>query len=341
MAVWVVRGGNRQRGYEETFMSDGRIAVDRDFDRAVSENVAGSGSPESLPGYAENSKAVTALWKFAHEIHNGDMVVLPRKSPKVVAVGRVSGKYEFRTSPEPRHTRRVKWIHREIPWSDWDAEFPYFFAPGFTVFESHAEDAESRIEKLIARLSPDSPVDAAPDLASQTASSTSPGDDLPRQVDLEGLIADQIVDRIRRRFSGGRLAYLVASILRASGYYAAETGQESDGGVDVVAGRGDMGFGHPRLCVQVKAGPSPADIGDYEQLQGGIRNYGADHGLLVSLEGFTAEVRNENVRSFFQIRLWGPDELVNRLLETYDHLPEDIRSEILLKSRGILIDAEC
>ena len=56
-------------------------------------------------------------------------------------------------------------------------------------------------------------------------------------------IAYRILERIRLRFSGGRLGYLVASILRASGYYAVETGQGAEGGVDVVAGSGDMGFG--------------------------------------------------------------------------------------------------
>ena len=48
-------------------------------------------------------------------------------------------------------------------------------------------------------------------------------------------------------------AALVACILRASGYVALQTSRGRDGGVDIVAGRGDLGFGEPRLCVQVKA----------------------------------------------------------------------------------------
>ena len=165
-------------------------------------------------------------------------------------------------------------------------------------------------------------------------------DDDEAVVDLEEEISSRIINRIRQRFYGTRLEYLVASILRASGYHAIETRQGPDGGVDVVAGQGDMGFGHPRLCVQVKSGRNPVDIADYNRLQGNIGSIGADHGLLVSLGDFTRPVRIENERSFFQIRLWGPNDLVDRLLETYDDLPADIQSEIPIRKRGILIESE-
>ena len=153
-------------------------------------------------------------------------------------------------------------------------------------------------------------------------------------------INDRIVERIRQRFSGIGLEYLVAEILRASGYRALETRPGPDGGIDIVAGRGDMGFDHPRICVQVKSGRNAVDLRDYNRLQGNIGSFGADHGLLVSLGDFTRPVRNENERSFFQIRLWGPNDLVEKLLETYDYLPDDIRSEIPLRNRRILIETE-
>ena len=155
-------------------------------------------------------------------------------------------------------------------------------------------------------------------------------------MDLSEQIADRILERIRLRFSGGRLGYLVASILRASGYYAVETGQGADGGVDVVAGSGDMGFGGPRLCVQVKSGGSPVDLPDYIRLRDSIGSYGADHGLLVGLGGFTGAVRKENERSFFQIRLWGPFDLAERLLGVYDALPGDVRGDVPLENLKVL-----
>ena len=64
-----------------------------------------------------------------------------------------------------------------------------------------------------------------------------------------------------------------------------------------------------------------------------MRSFGADHGLLVSMSGFTRAVHNENERSFFEIRLWDADALVQRLLEVYDKLPAEIRREIPLERR--------
>ena len=336
MTVWVVRGEGK---YEGTYMSEGIISIRSDVDSAVTASITGFSSQKSLQGSAGYSNGM-ALWRFAREVLDGDTVVLALDPPKPISVGRVLGDYQFRPSLEPQHIRRVHWEYREIPRAEWNSDFPNSLVPGFDVFKSTIVDV-ARIEKTFHKYLSDSPVDAAPDSAGQAASSTVPGDDAPLRVDLEGLISDRIVERIRQRFSVGRLAYLVASILRASGYHAVETRQGLHSGVDVVAGPGDMGFGHPRLAVQVKFGSNPSDITDYNRLRDGIGSYGADRGLLVSLGGFTPEVRNENVRSFFQIRLWGSDELVNRLLETYDHLPEDIRGEIRLKSRGILMDTEC
>ena len=90
----------------------------------------------------------------------------------------------------------------------------------------------------------------------------------------------------------------------------------------------------------MKSTNAPVDIADYNRLQGNVNAYGANHGLMVSLGDFTRAVRNENERSYFQIRLWGPDDLVEKLLETYDDLPDDIRTEIPLRNRRILVEAE-
>ena len=101
------------------------------------------------------------------------------------------------------------------------------------------------------------------------------------------------------------MEHLVASILRASGYEAVERAAGPDGGVDIVAGRGELGFGQPRLCVQVKARRGPVGLAEYDRLMGNLDTFRAEHGLLVSLGGFTKPVRDRNAQSFFKIRLWG------------------------------------
>jgi restriction system protein len=273
------------------------------------------------------------MWSFIHEIHKGDMIILPRKRLRVIAVGRVSGEYQYREELDAPHVRPVDWEAQDIPRSDFDQDLLNSMGGLATVFRVRASDAESRIDGISAKhLGRDVAADA--ELASLV------NGDAEFKVDLEEQINDRIIERIRQRFSGTRLEYLVAEILRASGYSALETRPGPDGGIDVVAGQGDMGFGHPRLCVQVKSGRNAVDLPDYNRLQGNIGSFGAEHGLLVSLGDFTRPVRNENERSFFQIRLWGPNDLVERLLETYDDLPDDIRSEIPLRNRRILIETE-
>ncbi|MYC07047.1 MAG: hypothetical protein F4X57_07745 [Chloroflexi bacterium] len=115
-----------------------------------------------------------------------------------------------------------------------------------------------------------------------------------------------------------------------------ETKRGPDGGADILAGSGALGFDSPKLCVQVKSGASPVRIPDYNRLQGNVHGFGADYGLLVSLSGFTKPVLDENRRSFFEIRLWDGSQLVERLLDTYDDLPQEIREVIPLEKRLVL-----
>ena len=335
MTAWVVRGGGRGE-YEEVFMSESLVAVDY----GVVTSVAEFRNRDSLREQLTNRSAADQLWRLANEMRNGDTVVLPRKSPRVVAVGLVSGDYQYRPSLEAPHVRPVNWTAQEIPLAEFEADFLNSFGGQATVYRIRAENAESRLHQIIERHLSDVPTDTTEDPSAMSVHPSKVAEDDAFRLDLEEQINRRIVERIRQRFYGTRLEYLVGSILRASGYHAIETRQGPDGGIDVVAGQGDMGFGHPRLCVQVKSGRNAVDLADYNRLQGNIGSYGAEHGLLVSLSDFTRAVRNENERSFFQIRLWGPNELVERLLDTYDGLPEDIRSEIPIKNRGILIETD-
>ena len=332
MTAWVVRGGSRGE-WEEIFLSDSRVGVGLDIHRSVAEFRSRESLREGVMAGGVGRSSADQLWNFSHGIRNGDMIVLPRKRPKVIAVGRALGDYEFRADMEAQHTRPVCWITQDIPRAAFGQDLLNSLGGLATVYRIRASDAESRIEKIAEQHSAGAAVEDP-----ETATSASDGEEF--KGDLEEQINDRITERIRQRFSGTRLEYLVAEILRASGYHAIETRQGPDGGIDVVAGQGDMGFGHPRLCVQVKSGRSPVDIADYNRLQGNIGGYGADHGLFVSLGDFTRTVRNENERSFFQIRLWGPNDLVEKLLETYDNLPEEIRSEIPLRNRRVLIEVE-
>lgn len=326
MTVWVVRAG-RYGEYEETCLSQRLVCIDFNLGRSATNFQ----SKESLQEHAESKNAADQVWRFVHEIQAGDLMVLPRKNPKVVHVGRVSGEYQFRNDLSAPHVRPVNWGPAEVPRANFDRDLLNSMGSLLTVFRVSTTNAEERISRIVeAYLNPSDPADAEP--------TPQESEDAEERVDLEEASHDRIVERIRERFSGVRLENFVAEILRASGYRALVTRQGPDGGIDVLAGQGDMGFDHPKICVQVKSGRSAIDLPDYNRLLGNIRSFGADYGLLVSLGDFTRSVRNENERSFFQIRLWAANDLVEKLFETYDRLPDDIRGEIPLRTIKILAE---
>ena len=110
-----------------------------------------------------------------------------------------------------------------------------------------------------------------------------------------------------------------------------------DGGVDIVAGSGPMGFDKPRICVQVKSGIQTSNVGVLRQLEGIFKNFGADFGLLVSWGGFTSDARSEARKaSYFNVRLWDSQAFLTALFENYDRLDAGLKAELPLKQVWIL-----
>lgn len=322
MAVWVVHAG--AHGEFEQFAIDNAV-VGIDF--SLPKGVTQYPSREALRQYLQNDNAANQLWRFAHDLQVGETVVLPCKLSRLVAVGKVAGDYRYEADFQFPHVRPVKWDAVDIPRASFDQDLISSFGALSTIFRVSRPNAHERIER-VTRCHNGEVIDDSPVTVDLT-------DDGDIAFDWDEIISDQIIERVRQKFTGHRLEYLIESILKAQGYITLQTRRGADGGVDVVAGKGQMGFGEPRLCVQVKSGIAPANVETYRGLQANLRNIGASHGLLVSLSDFTREVRNENERSFFQIRLWGSGELTQNLLASYDQLPADIRADIPLVDRKV------
>ena len=332
MAVWVIKGG-RTGQHEDAFLEKGVVAIDF----GLRQSIADFTDRDSLRAVAASRNGADQLWRFHQEVVPGDLVILPRKRPSQVAVGQIAGPYAYRPevvgSGAP-HIRRVEWQATDIPRSHFGQDLLNSFGSQLTLSQPGAPDAEARIARIT-----DTYLDAIPpdtqELIQDTSESdrqfaplTDADDASDDETDLDRQVIDRVIARLHRQFAGVRLEYLVASILSASGYYVQQTRKGADGGIDVLAGRGDLGFDAPRLCVQVKGRTSPASLDEYSSLQGNIDSFRAQHGLFVSLGGFTKPVHDRNEQqSFFQIRLWGAEELAQRLLTNYAALPQDIRAD--------------
>ena len=129
-------------------------------------------------------------------------------------------------------------------------------------------------------------------------------------------------------------------ILKAQGYITYRSPEGPDGGADILAGAGPLGFGLPRLCVEVKSESTPIDRPTVDNLIGAVSKFGASEGLFVSWSGFKSNVQKELAASFFRVRLWTQKELLEALFTYYDKLDEDLKAELPLKRIWIVAAQE-
>ncbi len=333
MTVWTIRGG-RNGQHEAAFLEKGVVSVGF----GLQQSVADFQDRESLRQHCDSQNGAGQLWRFYHDVGVGDMVVLPRKLTGQIAVGRISGPYEFQSAfmGDHAHGRPVEWLVTDVPRSHFDRDLLNSFGAQMTLSQPGAPNAESRVERIVNVYLGSAPVPEPMPIDEGVAGD----DDFEEGVDHEQEIKDQIVAQLRRQFAGLPLERLVAGILKASGYVALQTRKGADGGIDILAGKGDLGFDEPRLCVQVKGRAGPVDLVEYDRLRGNIATFRAEHGLLVSLGGFTKPVLDRNEQEFFNIRLWNADDLAERLLASYDSLPPDIKTDIPLKWVRVLLQTD-
>lgn len=150
-------------------------------------------------------------------------------------------------------------------------------------------------------------------------------------VDLEELAHDQIAELIAARFKGHGLTRLVEAILKAQSYTTWRSPEGADGGADILAGAGPLGFASPRLCVEVKSESNQIGRETVDKLLGAMTKFNADEGLFVAWGGFKANVQKDLASQFFRLRLWTRKELLEQLFEQYDRLDEDLKAELPLK----------
>ena len=138
-----------------------------DEDRALEHNIAIVGFQEVLSlaaatDYEGVHKIVTRafpdakpravgnfagqLWAFAVAMKEGDLVVLPRKLTSQIAIGRVTGPYEYRKVDDTfRHTRSVEWLQTDLPRTVFEQDLLYSLGAFMTVCNISRNDAERRV----------------------------------------------------------------------------------------------------------------------------------------------------------------------------------------------------
>lgn len=271
------------------------------------------------------SNVVGQIWSFLKKINKGDLVALPLKRKSGIAIGEIVGDYEFNEiQSNIKHIRKVNWI-KTFPRSSFDQDILFSLGAFLTVGRVRRDDAEERVRSMLKGEITAKKLDD--DIETETS-----------ELDLEQYSKDQIIKFLERKFAGHDLSRLINEILKSQGYSTKLSPSGPDGGVDILAGSGPLGFASPRICVQVKSQQTPLDVRIVRELEGVIKNFKAEYGLLVAWGGITSKAEQEMARSFFSIRLWDQDKIVEEILRSYEKLDDSIKAELPLKKIWTLVE---
>lgn len=343
MTLWMVRSG--RHGEREDFALENKVAVigwndlpdlskieTREQLRSLLEKIYPDDKTKTHINWESQ------IWPFLHSMKAGDLIAMPLKSRSAIAFGKITGPYIYNKDfPEnARHSRKVDWL-KEIPRDRFDQDLLYSLGAFMTVCRIHRHNAELRIQELLEGKVPSIKIT---EKAAQIQKSADGELNIDVHFDIEEMATDQLRDLISRKFRGHDLTRLVGAILEAQGYTISIAKPGADGGVDIIAGKGPLGFDRPRLAVQVKSSDSPCDVKIVRELQGVMKNFQAEHGLLVSWGGYSGTVPKETATKFFEIRLWNSDDLIQMIQTYYEKIPDEIKADLPLKRIWILVPEE-
>jgi restriction system protein len=184
------------------------------------------------------------LWALRSRIQVGDLMVLPMKTTKQLALGRVTGGYEYRADEEDsnlRHLIPVDWQRTDVPRSAVKQDLLFTLGSALTVFAPTKNFAIPRLEKILAdgvdpgrvpslggpsKPSPSTPVAAADNAVDEPELSP----------DIEDVAQIQISAKVAEEFAGHDLATLVTALLTIDGFVCRQSPPGPDGGIDILAG---------------------------------------------------------------------------------------------------------
>ncbi len=344
--AWLVRGSKDVR-FDRWMLENGYTGIDfREIDDLGSagdlqemKSLVAAQMPGEKPGAVVTYAA--QLNAFANKMAVGDIVVLPMTKDGLLAIGTVTGDYQRLSEPDGlRHVRTVTWDRPDVSRTSVSQDLLYSLGAFSTVCEVKRNDAAYRLGRLLAGAETD------PGARPDTLLALPEGD--VEVVDTDEAIAsggqdiirysrDRILARIREQYSGHRLQDLVAEILQAEGMTCKVQPVGADGGIDIIAGSGVLGISAPTIIVQVKSQEGRVGSEVLDQLGGVVGLHHADHGLLVALGGLTAAAKSKVDAQRLKVAVWDAEELLNRLLEHYEVMPDDVKKAIPLR-RTWLID---
>ena len=340
MTVWVIRAGKHGER-EQWCLDQGAAGAGWDevadlsacSSRADVRALVEAANPGESPGKLANHAG--QLWGLL-QIQQGDIIILPRKSTKTLAIGLCAEAYHYRPDGDLKHVVSVDWKRDDVPRSAIKDDLIYTLGAIMTIFRARRNKAEERFQVVL-----DAGVDPGTHGLASATKTSPPADDEADVTDpVVAPTLETIRDRIRafvtEGFKGHGLTTLVAEVLTAKGFICTVSPPGADAGVDILAGSGPLGLDSPRLIVEVKSEDGQVATSIVRGLHGAISSNGADQGLLVAWGGITKDARRDMRTDRFTIRVWDADELLDEVFRVYDRLSEATRAALPLKEAWVL-----
>ncbi|MEW2378835.1 hypothetical protein AB0883_22420 [Micromonospora sp. NPDC047812] len=175
--AWIVRAG-RDDSYDALALDKNLIAVGwsaaGDLTEATTRTAIHARVRAAYPAVEQRAvdNYAIQLVAFRSMMSEGDIVLFLRRTSPDVAVGRVTGPYEYRTDlpSDIRHARAVRWSRTDVPRASVEREV--LALPSLTtVFRINQADSVERLERLLGY---STPVTA---LSDETVTAGPPGHD--------------------------------------------------------------------------------------------------------------------------------------------------------------------
>lgn len=263
------------------------------------------------------------LYRFVHEIKEGDVVIYPSKIDRMVNIGRIQGSYQYIESDENRYPnhRNVEWVG-SFPRDEFPQAALHEIGSAVTLFRVKRYAHDFLVKAGLAEpLAISSDIDEDEKETDETAT-----DEVSRKA--VETTHDFIIRVIKNRLDPYEFEHFVAHILECMGYTARVTEKSGDGGVDVIAHRDELGFEPPIIKVQCKQITSQSSEPEVSQLLGTLGE--GEYALFINLGSYSKPARVlERNRS--KLRLIDGEQLVEIILAHYQGLSPRYRTLIPLR----------
>lgn len=323
--IWGIHAGKTGEA-DSFFLGKGFVAIgwvkmgnlaplkaDRETFKSKVAEAYPAAKPGAIPNYAGQ------LFRFVHDMKEGDLVVYPSKRDRQVNIGRITGPYVYDPSASEAYPnmRKVNWL-KSVPRTRLSQGALYEIGSAMSLFQVKNYADEIRV-MLEGGAQPVVPVEQDESVAAVAE-------------EIEETTRDFIIKRLAQELKGHPFADFVAHLLNTMGYRTRVSPEGPDGGIDIVAHKDELGFEPPIIKVQVKS--TEGSIGDpvVSALYGKVGN--GEYGLLVTLGTFTTQAKNF-AKSKSNLRLIDGDELVQLVFSHYDQF--DARYKGVLPLRRVYV----